>query len=312
MKLKHRIESGIVGGGLRLGNLLPWSWISAWGAGVGRFLFHIVRARRRVAMENLDLALGETRSPAELRRIAGRCYAQFGRSYAEFFGLAAWHRRREAERFEFEGTEHLEAARARGKGVLCLTAHFGNPEILALALQKLGVPLHILVGDLSNPAVDAAMNDLRQANGFPIEHRGMGLRGVVKALRQNKGIIIQGDQEARWHGIVVPFFGRASLTHPGTARLSLKTGAAILPCFHLREGGRHRILFDAPLYPDAELSDESVLALTEAHTGRVEAVIRRYPDHWFWLHKRWKRAPRGADGLPKAMAAGAGEAHGGA
>ena len=299
MKLKHRIEYGVVRGGLSLGGLLPWGWISGWGALLGRVMFHVLRLRRGVAMENLAIALGDELSLAERTRIAARCYAQFGRSYAEIFGLPAWHRRQEKRRFVYRGREHLDAALERGRGVFILTAHFGNPELLALALQEIGLPLHILVGDLSNPAVDGAMNDLRRANGFPIEHRGAGLRGVVKALRANKGIIIQGDQEARWHGLVVPFFGRDSLTHPGTAHLALKTGAAILPCFHVRDGRNHGIVIGEPIYPEGKPSDAAVEALTVLHTARVEAMIRLHPDHWFWLHKRWKRAPRGEDGRPR-------------
>ena len=287
MRLKHRIEFALVRGGLALGSLFPWSWISGTGALMGRFAFHVLRVRRRVTLENLRLALGERTTEAERRRIAADCYAQFGRSYWEYFALPAFRRRRVLERVDYSGLEHLEAARAAGKGVLFLAAHFGNWELLALATQALGLPVHLLVGDLANPGVDAAMNDLRRSLGFPVEHRGMGLRAVMKALRAGHGVGVQGDQEARWHGIVVPFFGMESLTHPGSAYLSLATGAPILPSFLVREG---------------KPTDAAVLALTAAHTARLEAVVRRHPEHWFWLHKRWKRAPRGEDGLPRRVA----------
>ena len=299
MRLKHRIEYALVRGGLRLGNLFPWRWISASGAGLGLFCFHVLRLRRRVVLGNLALALGETHTLAERKRIASRCYAQYGRSYLEYFALPTFFRRRVLERVDYEGLEHLDAARSRGKGVLFLAAHFGNPELLALATKALGIPVHLLVGDLANPAVDEAMNELRRSLGFTIEYRGMGLRSVIKALRAGHCVGVQGDQEARWHGIVVPFFGRESLTHPGAAFLSLKTGAPILPSFFLREGNRFRVIYKEPLYPGPEASEEAVLVLTEAHTRCTEAMIRRHPDHWFWLHKRWKKAPRGPDGLPR-------------
>ena len=304
MRLKHRIEYALVRGGLALGNLFPWSWISGLGAGLGRLAFAL-GIRRRVALENLELALGEALSEAQRRRIAADCYAQFGRSYLEYFALPAFRRRRVLARVDYAGLEHVAAARAAGKGVLFLASHFGNWELLALATQALGIRVHLLVGDLANPAVDAAMNDLRRSLGFPVEHRGMGLRGVMKALRAQGGIGVQGDQEARWHGIVVPFFGRASLTHPGTAHLSLKTGAPIVPGYLLREGGRFRVVFEAPLWPAGEADDANVQRLTAAHTAGLEAMIRRHPEHWFWLHRRWKRAPRGADGLPRRVGPGA-------
>jgi KDO2-lipid IV(A) lauroyltransferase len=151
--------------------------------------------------------------------------------------------------------------------------------------------------------VDAAMNDLRRSLGFAIEHRGMGLRGVMKALRAGEVVGVQGDQEARWHGILVPFFGRESLTHPGAAFLSLRAGAPLVPAYLLRQGGRFRVIFEPPLWPAGEADDEAVRQLTAAHTARLEAMIRRHPEHWFWLHRRWKRAPRGEDGLPRRAAA---------
>ena len=114
MRLKHRIEFALVRGGLALGSLFPWSWISGTGALMGRFAFHVLRVRRRVTLENLRLALGERTTEAERRRIAADCYAQFGRSYWEYFALPAFRRRRVLERVDYSGLEHLEAARAAG------------------------------------------------------------------------------------------------------------------------------------------------------------------------------------------------------
>jgi len=301
MRLKHRIEAALVRGGLSLGSLFPWGWISAEGAALGQLAWWL-GIRRGVTLANLRLALGDERSERERRRIGAACYRQFGRSYLEYFALPAFRRRRLLARIDYEGLDELAAARAAGKGVLFLAAHFGNWELLALATQARGVPVHLLVGDLANPAVDAAMNDLRRSLGFSVEHRGMGLRGVMKALRAGGGIGVQGDQEARWHGILVPFFGRESLTHPGTAFLSLKTGAPIVPSYLLREGRRFRVVYEAPLWPAGEADADAVARLTAAHTARWEAIIRRHPEHWFWLHRRWKRAPRGEDGLPRRAA----------
>ena len=148
--------------------------------------------------------------------------------------------------------------------------------------------------------IDIAMNNLRRKNGLAIEHRGMGLRQVVKLIKAGEHIGIPADQEARWHGILVPFFGRESLTHPGGAFLSLKTGAALVPSFHIRQGRRHLIRYLPPIFPEgSEVTDEALASLTAENCCRLEEMIRLYPDHWFWLHKRWKRAPRGADGLPR-------------
>lgn len=296
MTRKHRIEYAIVRAGFAIGGLFPWNCISDFGALLGRLAYHVLRIRRGVVLRNLALALGDELSEKERRRIAGRCYAQAGRSFVEIFGLPALRRRRVLERVDYEGLEHLEAARAAGKGVLFVAAHFGNPELSAISVLELGIPVHLLVGDLSNKAVDRAMNDMRGKLGFIIERRRMGLRAVFKLLRSGGGVGIQGDQEARRHGVLVPFFGVMSLTHPGSASISLRTGAPILPSYQVREGRRFRMVFEAPIWPEGEANDANVLALTARHTAWLESVIRRYPEQWFWLHRRWKRAPRDEQG----------------
>jgi len=305
MTFKHRIEYAIVRAGFALGGLFPWNCISDFGAVLGRFIYHVLRVRRRVVLRNLKLAFGDELTERERRRIAGRSYAQAGRSYAEIFALPTLRRRRVLSRIDFEGLEHLEEARAAGKGILFLAAHFGNPELTAISVLELGIPVHLLVGDLSNRAVDRAMNELRGKLGFIIERRRMGLRAVFKLLRGGGGVGFQGDQEARRHGLKVPFFGIVSLTHPGPASISLRTGAPIVPSYQVREGRRFRMVFEAPIWPEGEATDENVLALTARHTAWLESVIRRYPEQWFWLHRRWKRAPRDEAGRPRRVEDGA-------
>jgi KDO2-lipid IV(A) lauroyltransferase len=305
MRLKHRIEYGLVLGGLKLGNLFPWDWISATGAALGAVVYHVLRLRRRVVMENLDIALGEETSLQDRRRIAAACYRQFGRSYFEYFGLPRFHQRGMMARFDFEGLQHVEAARSRNKGVVFMSAHFGNMELGALATHGGVMPVHILVGDLSNRAVGAAMDEMRRRNGLPIERRGMGLRQVMRVLRRGESVGIPADQEARWHGVQVPLFGRQSLAHPGGAYFGVKTGAPLVPTFHVRHGRRHRIVFMDPIYPAGE-GDEAVRALTAAYCRALEEMVRRHPDHWFWMHKRWKKAPKGPDGRPLRVDGAAG------
>lgn len=298
MRLKHRLELGLVRLGFALGFLWPWTLLSGLGAILGRFLFHVIRLRRRLVMSNLRLAFGSEKSEAELRRIAAACYEQAGRSYFEYFALPTVHRRRVLGRVRFENREALAAAQSGGRGVICLASHFGNWELLALAIRELGIDLQLMVGDLSNTAVDEEMNRLRRRLGFTILRRGMGIRDAVKLLRSGGALGFQGDQEARWHGVEVPFFGRVSLTHPGAASLSIRTGAAILPVYLRRDGKSFIVRFLDPIIPPAQANDEAVRDLTARHTAVLESYIREYPEHWFWLHRRWKRAPRGEDGLP--------------
>lgn len=301
LKLKHRIEWGLVRSGLSLGNLFPWSWISATGAALGVFVFHVLRMRRRVVLENLHIALGGEMSPDELRRIAARCYRVFGRTHLEYFGLPALGRRRVLERITVEGIEHLEAARAEGRGVILLMSHFGNWEMLGLMGRRLGLDVHLLVGDLSNSSVDEGINRMRERLGLKILRRGMALRTTMQLLKKGGTVLFPGDQEARWHGVTVPMFGRATLTHPGAAHFALKTGAAILMGFPIREGIGFRMRFLPPLIPEGEADDEGIRRLTARHTAVLESMVREHPEQWFWMHRRWKAAPKGGDGLPERM-----------
>jgi KDO2-lipid IV(A) lauroyltransferase len=304
-RIKHRLEYALVRGGFALGKLLPWSWISGFGAGLGRFAFHVLRVRRALVLRNLRIAFGDELDADERRRIAGRCYAQFGRSYLEYFALPGWRRRRMVERIDFEGWEYMEAALAKGKGIVFLASHYGNWEMMALAALSRGLRVHVVVGYMSNEAVHEAVIAMRRDLGLPVHHRERGLRNLLKALRDGEGIGILGDQEARSHGVPVSYFGRESLTHPGPAFLSIKTGAPIVPSYLVREGGRFRMVFRDPIDPGearpSESTDERIARLTAAHTRVLEEMVRRHPDHWFWMHDRWKLAPRGEDGEPRRL-----------
>ena len=301
MRLKHRIEVGIVRTGLALGNLFPWSWISAKGALLGAFTYHVLRIRRKAVLENLRIAFGPELDEAEARRIAASCYRVFGRTHFEYFGLPALRRRGVLESTQVEGREHVEAAKARGKGIILLMSHFGNWEMLGLMGNHLGLEVNLLVGDLSNPGVDEAMNRLRERLGLKILRRGMALRETLKLLRAGGTVLFPGDQEARWHGVTVPMFGRATLTHPGAAHFALKSGAAILMGFPIREGSTFRMKFLPPILPEGEGSKEDILKLTARHVAALESVVREYPDQWFWMHKRWKAAPKNSNGRPVSM-----------
>ncbi len=301
MRLKHRMELGLVRAGLSLGNLFPWSWISAKGAVLGAFTFHVLRIRRRVVLENLRIAFGEGMDGAERKRVAAACYRVFGRANFEYFGLPALKRRGVLEKIEVEGREHLDAARERGKGIILLMSHFGNWEMLGLMGRHLGLEVNLLVGDLSNPGVDEAMNRLRERLGLRILRRGMALRETLKLLRAGGTVLFPGDQEARWHGVTVPMFGRATLTHPGAAHFALKSGAAILMGFPIREGSNFRLKFLPPILPEGDGDKEDVQRLTARHVAALESVVREHPEQWFWMHKRWKAAPKDRDGRPIAM-----------
>jgi KDO2-lipid IV(A) lauroyltransferase len=197
---------------------------------------------------------------------------------------------------EVTGVDHLERAQAAGRGALLLTGHFGNFELLGAWLGRMH-PVDFVVKPLTNPYVDRWLEGLRRESGVGTLPLGLGVRGVYRALRENRWIALLADQDARRDGVFVPFFGRDASTPRGPAELAVRTGAPIVMGFGWRGAdGRLRLDVGPTLTPDPGIADPeaSVRDLTARHTAALEARVRERPEQWFWLHRRWKTAPPAA------------------
>lgn len=244
--------------------------------------------RRRVAESNLALAFPE-RTAQERAAILAAHWREVGRIAAEYARLPELARARADAVAEAHGLGHLEAL--RGRGALLLTGHFGNFELLGAHLARLN-PVDFVVKPLSNPKVEALVNDLRSRAGVGIIPLGGGVKHVFKALRAGRWVALLADQDARRHGVFVPFFGRLASTPEGPARLSLQTGAPIVfGTIRRRADGRHRLDVDPPHASAGPPDEAHVRALTAWHAARLEREVRAAPEHWFWLHRRWKTPP---------------------
>ena len=176
-----------------------------------------------------------------------------------------------------------------------MTGHFGNFELFGAYFTRLN-PIDFVVKPLSNPRVDALVSDLRRRAGVGIIPLGGGLKHVFRSLRAGRWVAMLADQDARRHGVFVPFFGRLASTPEGPARLALQTGAPIMMGFiRRRPDGRHRVKFEPAYFPAGEPTEDNVRAVTAWHTARLEREIRESPEQWFWLHRRWKTAPPPTD-----------------
>lgn len=277
---------------------LPLSWVLAVGTALGKFTFSLLRIRRRVALENLTQAFPE-KSAAEIKKIARRSYENLGMMMLEYLRLPKLsdHEFRRHIRLAM-AQEHnpFERALALGKGAICMTGHFGNWEYLGALAAAMGYPMIYLYQEQSNPYVDAMIRHIRTQMHMPIIPRGAALRGILKALREKKFVAILADQDAGANGIFVDFLGRPASTAQGPAAFVLKTAAPMVFCVAVREpGGRHRIEGELLTFefsgnaPVAELDEkEKLRQITAAWTKVLEKYIRQYPDHWFWMHRRWK------------------------
>ena len=256
--------------------------------------------RRHVAESNLARAFPE-RSQTDRRAILEEHYREVGRVAWEYPRLPALVAAADGEVVaEVRGLENLQAAHALGRGVILLTGHYGNFELLGARLGRLN-PVDFVVKPLSNPRVEAMVEQWRRRAGVGSIPIGIGARHVFRALRERRWIAMLADQDARGSGVFVPFFGTQTSTPPGPAAFALRTGAPIVMGFgYRRSDGRHAldILPALPLPPGE--GPDAVRALTAAHAAALEGAIRLRPPMWFWLHRRWKTPPPAPGGGSEA------------
>lgn len=273
---------------------LPLCISLALGAMLGSIVFHILRIRRRVALKNLRLAFRNTLGEREIRRIAARLYRNIGRSLVELLRFPLLTPERVRELVSFDHVERLDRVARSGKGAILLTGHFGNWELMASAIAHRTRPFGVLVAPLKNRPIDDLAHVYRRAGQLLPIPTGTSVRELLRRLRRGEFVGLVADQDAGRDGLFVEFFGRPASTAQGPALLARREHLPILMSFIVREpGGRHRVFFEP--VPD-ELSGDSahpaaIRRITEYYTHMLESYVRRYPDHWFWVHRRWKTRP---------------------
>jgi KDO2-lipid IV(A) lauroyltransferase len=260
------------------------AWL-AWALGI----------RRRVVLENLRLAFPD-KTESERRAIGRATYRNLARLAPEFL-LAHRMTREELDRvFSYEGWEHLEAARGRGKGVIACTAHFGNFEMLAAVHNLRGIPVTMISREMGRSRFNDLWRRARSKAGVEdiVVRKGETLVAARRALEQGRvlGYVIDQNQPLR-RAIFPTFFGVPAATSPTPAILALRTGAPVVFTLALPLGdGRHRVLFEGPLeVPDTGDRRRDVLAFMQDLNDRLERRVREHPEHWYWLHRRWKTRP---------------------
>ncbi len=275
------------------------------GAALGWVVARVGRPRWEVVREHLQTAFPEA-GERWRRDIGRRCYAHLGAEAVALFRLAGMGRAQVRERTRVTGLGVVESAVREGRGVIILSAHLGNWEIGGSALVARGFPLDVVVARQRNELFDRHLTRSRERLGFGIIPRNEGRRGVLAALKAGRLAGLLGDQDARRAGVFVDFFGRPASTARGPAVLALRSDALIVTLFAVRLPGwkpRYHVHLEALEGTAATGRAARVAAITQAYTTRIEEYVRRYPDQYFWLHKRWKTPPPG-DGATERRAAG--------
>jgi KDO2-lipid IV(A) lauroyltransferase len=245
---------------------------------------------RRVARRNLELAFPKA-TPEERERIIDGVFRSLARLLVALARFPRIDRTNVGEWIRYEGFEHFEEGRRRGKGVLFATAHLGNWELSAYAHGLMAAPMHVVVRPLDNPLIDALVERLRTLRGNRVIQKKDFARAILRALGRNEAVGILIDQNSSLEeGAFVDFFGTPACANLGFAKIAAHSGATVIPGFALwLEAERRYVL---RFYPPVEMTGDAV-ADTRRLQKIIEDVIRQYPDQWLWIHRRWKTRPPG-------------------
>ena len=257
--------------------------------GLFRLFYHFSSRQRMIALHNLKNSYPE-KSIWELKRIARGVYRNIGLTAADFFEIPYVNSTNLHEWVELEGFEHLENAKAQGKGVLSIVAHFGNWEMMTAAIPLASGPMYIIYRPLDSHVIEDVVAWMRTHKGnFLIPKEG-ATKVVRRLLSEGKVIGILNDQNvAANEGIFVNFFNRPACTSPGTAYMALRTGAPVIAGYLFRkEDGRYKFVIEPVEVISTGDFEQDLVANTQKFTDVVESIVRKYPDQWFWIHQRWK------------------------
>jgi len=292
-RVQYRIEWLATHGLIAVCSAVPLVALRRIGAGLGWTAWRVMRVRRRVVMENISRSFPSAEAAA-VEAIALEAYEQYGMALMEFAAFRKLSPETLFRMVDIEGRENLDAARAGGAGAILFTGHFGNWELLGAVVAACGYPLYVTDTNHSNELTHGIISRLRIQQGMKIIAPSEPFSRISELLGGNNFVAYLADQDARRHGIFVDFLGRPASTVRGPALFSVRNRCPIVPTFLVRvERDRHRAVFERPLWPDPHLKgSEAIHELTQRFTAILEAAVRERPGHYFWMHRRWKTAPR--------------------
>jgi len=297
--LRYRLEYALAWIFLKCIGALPRPLARAAGVSLAWTIYLLHGKLRRVGKRNLELAFPE-KSRKERAKILRGVFTSLGRQLAEVCLYRRYTRENVSKIVVYEGFENYERALAHGKGLLFLTAHLGAWELSAFAHSLYGYPLGVLMRSLDNPYLDRLVRTYRTLHGNKAVDKDFA-RGLIAAMRKGEAVgVLMDTNMIASQGVFVDFFGIQACTASGIARVALRTDAAVVPGFTIWDPmlKKYRLRFD----PAAKLirtgdTEADVVANTALFTKIIEDYVRRYPDQWLWVHRRWKTRPEGEPGL---------------
>ncbi len=279
--------------------ILPYSVVKAISSPLIEIAIVIVKRMRKIAKESLTIAFGKEKTPQEIDEIVKKCFRNLGRSGIEMVYFCQ-HPAYITSKVSFApgAQARLDEALAQGRGVVVVTAHFGNFPLMFLYLARLGYKTNAIIRPMRDEKIEVDFQATRTRLGLKTVHsypREACVKQSLKVLRNNELLAIPLDQNFGTGGVFVDFFGQKAATATGPVVFALRTGAVILPMFIAREKDDQNVIFVDPYF---ELEKRSTDDLTIEHTVAritqiIEKYVREYPHEWGWMHRRWKSKPKG-------------------
>jgi Kdo2-lipid IVA lauroyltransferase/acyltransferase len=291
---RHRLEYVAVMSVVAAARVLPMRAVLGAGTLLGRAFYLLDRGHRRLAVRNLRAAF-PVRSEAECRTIAREMFSHFGRLLAALLKFSTMRPDQMLARVEFAGEERVIQAHTHGRGVLLFTGHFGFWEINALVHALAISPMAVLARPLDNPLLHSLLESVRSGTGNTVIYRRGAVRRVLRALGANQAVAFLIDQHMQpADAVYVDFFNRPAATTSALAALALRTGAPVVPVFALPlPGGRFRMVYEHAVEPPRADDEDAIREFTQRCTDVLEMYVRRYPELWLWMHRRWRDVPGG-------------------
>jgi len=268
---------------------MPGWLVRACGTALGVAFYTLDGGHRRIAHRNLATAF-PARPERERRAIARQAFGHFGRLLFELLRFATLTPAQMLSSVEVEGEERARVAYAQGHGVLFVTGHFGYWELQAMVHALQAEPVGILARALDNPHLNRLLEAIRERTGNTVIYRRETIRRVMRTLQAGRGVALLIDQHIMSRdAIYVDFFERPAATTSAVAALALRTGAPVVPVFALPlGGGRYRMIYEHPVEPPRADSTDAIREFTQRCTDVLEMYVRRRPDLWLWMHRRWR------------------------
>jgi len=252
----------------------------------------VFRYRRKTILDNLKLVYG-SELPAPQQQLLSGIYKNFVYLWMEFLQLRRLRPENFDKHFKIHGTELIDEALKEGKGIIYMSGHYGNFEWMGQFYAMNGYPVNGIAKRQSNPYVNKFIEDIRRTNGANVVYIKNAMQEGPVLLAKNELFAIVADQDARHRGVFVDFLGQPSSTPVGPAVFQMRSGAPIFMIISVRKDYSKFEAFIEHVYSAEarEVTDEGILEITQLHTSVLEKWIRKYPDQWFWMHKRWKTKP---------------------